>query len=135
MSNKTHKLNDIIKPADIDLDKLFSLSYTFDNLKSLMSQLLKNQQTIINKVEDLESQINFQKNKSQKINKIQNNIDLRLKNLELGTSKFHKEVLNMKQNSTKKTSTLENQENLSIKFESNKNVQKEKKSNTTTKQN
>ena len=29
-------INNILEPIDIDLDKLFSLSYTFDNLKSFM---------------------------------------------------------------------------------------------------
>ena len=106
MSNQTHKLDDIIKPINIDLNKLFSLSYTFDNLKSFMSQLLNNQRIMAKRIEELDS----------------NNIDLRIKNLELDISKFRKEILAMKQNNQ-----LENSQNLSIKLDTNKNIRNEKR--------
>ena len=36
---QNYNINDILKPIDIDFDKLFSLSYTFDNLKSFMKNM------------------------------------------------------------------------------------------------
>ena len=39
----------ILESIDIDLNKLFTLSYTFDNLKSFMSSLSKNQSLMSDK--------------------------------------------------------------------------------------
>ena len=51
---KDNKGNDFsVEPINVDLNQLFSLSYTFDNLKSLMNKLLENQKTMVDKINDL----------------------------------------------------------------------------------
>ena len=47
-------INNLLEPINIDFDKLFSLSYTFDNLKAFMKNILKNQQIIAEKINKLE---------------------------------------------------------------------------------
>ena len=89
-------INEILEPIDIDLDKLFSLSYTFDNLKSFMKHIIKNQQTIADKINELERKASQQKEDNKKYQMFQNNIDRRLKSIEIGTSKAKKEMLNIK---------------------------------------
>ena len=51
-------------PLDVDFDKLFSLSYTFDNLKLIMNTLLENQNIMYSKIKDLEANISAEKEDS-----------------------------------------------------------------------
>ena len=89
-------LNNMLEPFDIDLDKLFSLSYTFDNLKSFMKHMINNQQIIADKINELEKRSLQQKEDNKKNQLFQNNIDRRLKTIEIGTAKNKKEMQSMK---------------------------------------
>jgi hypothetical protein len=51
-------------PLDVDINKLFSLSYTFDNLKLIMNTLLENQNIMYSKIKDLEAKISVEKEDS-----------------------------------------------------------------------
>ena len=51
-------------PLDVDINKIFSLSYTFDNLKLIMNTLLENQNIIYSKIKDLETNISTEKEDS-----------------------------------------------------------------------
>ena len=48
-------------PLDVDINKLFSLTYTFDNLKLFMNTLLENQNIMYSKIKDLETIISAEK--------------------------------------------------------------------------
>ena len=103
-------INNLLEPVDIDLDKLFSLSYTFDNLKSFMKHMIKNQQTIAEKINELEKKSNQQKEESKKYQNFQINIEKKIKNIEINNAKAKKEMPNFKTkqeevNKTKKTET------------------------------
>ena len=50
-----------LKMVNLDMDKLFSLSYTFDNLKLFMNTLLENQSTMFKKINDLQNEFSQQK--------------------------------------------------------------------------
>ena len=80
-------INNLLEPVDIDLDKLFSLSYTFDNLKSFMKHMIKNQQTIAEKINELEKKSNQQKEESKKYQNFQINIEKKIKNIEINNAK------------------------------------------------
>ena len=45
-----------LEKTDIDLNALFNLSYSFENLKGLLTAVLKNQDTLAEKVKNLEEQ-------------------------------------------------------------------------------
>ena len=94
--NQNFNINDILEPVDIDLDKLFSLSYTFDNLKSFMKHIIKNQQTIAEKINDLERKTTQQKEENKKYLQFQINIERKLKTIEIGNIKSKKEIHNLK---------------------------------------
>ena len=49
---------------DLDINNLFSLSYTFDNLKLFMKTLLENQNIMLSKLNELENSLNAEKEKS-----------------------------------------------------------------------
>ena len=51
-------------PLDVDINKLFSLTYTFDNLKLIMNTLLENQNIMYSKIKDLETVISAEKEDS-----------------------------------------------------------------------
>ena len=80
-------INTILEPIDIDLDKLFSLSYTFDNLKSFMKNILKNQQIIADKIKDLEKKSSTQNEENKKFHIFQIKIDKKLKVVENNVNK------------------------------------------------
>ena len=50
----------ILDPINIDLNKLFSLSYTFENLRIFMSSLLKNQSLMTDKINELQNKLKQQ---------------------------------------------------------------------------
>ena len=93
---QNYDLNNMLEPFDIDLDKLFSLSYTFDNLKSFMKHMINNQQIIADKINELEKRTLQQKEDNKKYQLFQNNMDKRLKTIEIGTAKTKKEMQSMK---------------------------------------
>ena len=45
-----------LEKTDIDLNALFNLSYSFDNLKGLLTAVLKNQDTLADKLKNIEEQ-------------------------------------------------------------------------------
>ena len=90
--NQNFNINNMLEPIDIDLDKLFSLSYTFDNLKSFMKHIIKNQQTIADKINDLEKKSSAQKEESKKNQQFIFNIERRIKSIEIGNAKSKKEL-------------------------------------------
>ena len=45
-----------LEKTDIDLNALFNLSYSFDNLKGLLTAVLKNQDTLADKIKNIEEQ-------------------------------------------------------------------------------
>ena len=53
-----------LKEIDIDINQLFSLSYTFDNLKLIMNTLIENQNIMTKKINDLENNLKEQKEQS-----------------------------------------------------------------------
>ena len=55
-----------LNQIDLDINNLFSLSYTFDNLKLFMKTLLENQNIMLSKLNELEKSLNEQKEKSKK---------------------------------------------------------------------
>ena len=74
-----------LEKTDIDLNALFNLSYSFENLKGLLTAVLKNQDTLAEKVKNLEEQ--GQKN-TEIINKTIIN-EKRIRHIDMGKSKDH----------------------------------------------
>ena len=105
---QNYDINNMLEPIDIDLDKLFSLSYTFDNLKSFMKHMINNQQIIADKINELEKRSLQQKEDNKKNHLFQNNIDKRLKTIEIGTAKTKKEMQSMKQKQEEQAKSKKN---------------------------
>lgn len=82
MSDKIENKPLILESIDIDLNKLFSLSYTFDNLKSFMSSLSKNQSLMTDKINELENNLKQQKDLNNKYHTSFINFNRKLKSLE-----------------------------------------------------
>ena len=74
-----------LEKTDIDLNALFNLSYSFENLKGLLTAVLKNQDTLAEKVKNLEEQ--RQKN-TEIINKTIIN-EKRIRHIDMAKSKDH----------------------------------------------
>ena len=91
-------INNLLEPINIDFDKLFSLSYTFDNLKAFMKNILKNQQIIADKINDLEKKSLNQNDENKKAHIFQVKIDKRVKTVENNVSKNKKVLDNLKSN-------------------------------------
>ena len=98
-------INNILEPIDIDLDKLFSLSYTFDNLKSFMKNIIKNQQIIADKINDLEKKSSMQNEENKKFHIFQVKIDKKIKLVENNVNKNKKAIENFKPNNIKEEDT------------------------------
>ena len=75
MSDKIKDLS--LEPIDIDLNKLFSLS--FDNLKSFMASLLENQTIMTNKINELNKKIKYETDQNKKFHAYLVNIDRKQK--------------------------------------------------------
>ena len=90
--NQDFNINNLLEPINIDFDKLFSLSYTFDNLKTFMKNILKNQQIIADKINDLEKKSLNQNDENKKAHIFQVKIDKRVKTVENNVSKNKKNV-------------------------------------------
>ena len=89
-------INNLLEPINIDFDKLFSLSYTFDNLKTFMKNILKNQQIIADKINELEKKSLTQNEENKKTHIFQAKIDKRIKTIENNVSKNKKLLDNLK---------------------------------------
>ena len=96
--NQDFNINNLLEPINIDFDKLFSLSYTFDNLKTFMKNILKNQQIIADKINDLEKKSLNQNDENKKAHIFQVKIDKRVKTVENNVSKNKKILDNLKSN-------------------------------------
>ena len=94
--NQDFNINNLLEPINIDFDKLFSLSYTFDNLKTFMKNILKNQQIIADKINDLEKKSLTQNEENKKTHIFQVKIDKRIKTVENNVSKNKKLLDNLK---------------------------------------
>ena len=117
-------LKEILKPNNIDINDLFSFTYTFENLKTFADKIITNQQAIVKKFDEIEKLFNAQKDENKKLESSQNKIDVRLKNLEIGNSKFRKEVLSMIK--TKDQSVPQKKQKPSQDIEKEKEKEKEK---------
>ena len=126
----------ILESIDIDLNKLFSLSYTFDNLKSFMSSLLKNQSLITDKINELENKLKQQIEINKNNNIKQNNYENKLQSLEtyiIGNNnkgkKDLKEKYKDKENNTIKKDIIENKNEINEeqKFEIKNEIKKDDK--------
>ena len=129
-NNPNYNINDVLQPIDIDLDKLFSLSYTFDNLKSFMKNIVKNQQIIADKINELENKSTQQKEENKKYQYYQNNFERRLKSIEINNAKAKKEMQNAKAKKEEESMKNENAENKDVTEgdkEKEKGVKKEKR--------
>ena len=129
-NNPNYNINEVLQPIDIDLDKLFSLSYTFDNLKSFMKNIIKNQQIIADKINELENKSTQQKEENKKYQYYQNNFERRLKSIEINNAKAKKEMQNAKAKKEEESMKNENAENKDVTEgdkEKEKGVKKEKR--------
>jgi chromosome segregation ATPase len=96
--NQNLEANNILEPIDIDLDKLFSLSYTFDNLKSFMKNIIKNQQILADKINELEGKSTSQIDENKRFHLFHAKVDKRLKLLENNANNTKKDIENIKKN-------------------------------------
>ena len=77
-----------LKEIDIDINQLFSLSYTFDNLKLIMNTLIENQNIMTKKINDLEKNLKEQKeNSKNQINALEKKLKVISFKKEIGQSK------------------------------------------------
>ena len=80
----------ILEQINLDLNKLFSLSYTFDNLKSFISSLSKNQSLMTEKINELEDKLKQQNDINKKYQDNIMNIDKKLVSIESKIAKSFK---------------------------------------------
>ena len=126
--------NSLLEPIDIDLDKLFSLSYTFDNLKSFMKNIIKNQQIIADKITDLQKKAILQNDENKLFHIFQSRTDKKLKIIEKNVNKNKNNIENMKsstkneENDTKKLEEKDVIESDDKDFTDNKNINKKRAS-------
>ena len=134
-------INNLLEPINIDFDKLFSLSYTFDNLKAFMKNILKNQQIIAEKINELEKRSSTQNDENKKYHIFQAKIDKRVKTVENNVGKNKKAIENLKSNikegdqaikeiEEKDVTESEDKENLGNKRSSIKRTSKMKRKST-----
>ena len=126
--------NSLLEPIDIDLDKLFSLSYTFDNLKSFMKNIIKNQQIIADKITDLQKKAILQNDENKLFHIFQSRTDKKLKIIEKNVNKNKNNIENMKsstkneENDTQKLEEKDVTESDDKDFTDNKNINKKRAS-------
>ena len=126
--------NSLLEPIDIDLDKLFSLSYTFDNLKSFMKNIIKNQQIIADKITDLQKKAILQNDENKLFHIFQSRTDKKLKIIEKNVNKNKNNIENIKsstkneENDTKKLEEKDVIESDDKDFTDNKNINKKRAS-------
>ena len=134
-------VNKLLEPIDIDLDKLFSLSYTFDNLKSFMKNIIKNQKIIADKINNLEKKSTFQNDENKRFYIFQAKLDKRVKNVENNVNKNKKAIDNLTSNTNgdnniiketgeKDVTESEDRENLENKLGNKKRTSKMRRKST-----
>ena len=83
-----------ISNVDIDLNSLFNLSYNFDALKLMLGNLAKNQTSMVDKINQLEEELNKIKKKDEELEKAvtQNKTmkDRKFKSIEIVITKIKK---------------------------------------------
>ena len=132
--NPELNINSLLEPIDIDLDKLFSLSYTFDNLKSFMKNIIKNQQIIADKITDLQKKAILQNDENKLFHIFQSRTDKKLKIIEKNVNKNKNNIENMKsstkneENDTQKLEEKDVTESDDKDFTDNKNINKKRAS-------
>ena len=89
MTEKTNFNPLILESIDVDINKLLSFSYTFDNLKKFMKSLIKNQTIMTDKINYLENKLKSQSDVN-KLNRI--NYDNKIKSLEENIIKLNKKL-------------------------------------------
>ena len=117
-----------LEPLDVDFNKLFSLSYTFDNLKLIMNTLLENQNIMYSKIQDLETEkedskirinmlekkvkiLSFKKEQTpRKKMSENNNSDINITDNEINQEKYIKEIKEEKEEENKDDNKDENKE-------------------------
>ena len=124
-----YNINNFLEPINIDLNKLFSLSYTFDNLKAFMKHMIKNQQIIADKINELEKKSNLQKEENKKREQYQNNMERRVKMLEIVNAKAKKEMKNLKLNKEEEEKIAKKSENKDVTDNEEQLKSKKKESN------
>ena len=115
-------------PLDVDINKLFSLTYTFDNLKLIMNTLLENQNIMYSKIQDLETEkedskirinmlekkvkiLSFKKEQTpRKKMSENNNSDINITDNEINQEKYIKEIKEEKEEENKDDNIDENKE-------------------------
>ena len=115
-------------PLDVDINKLFSLTYTFDNLKLIMNTLLENQNIMYSKIQDLENEkedskirinmlekkvkiLSFKKEQTpRKKMSENNNSDINITDNEINQEKYIKEIKEEKEEENKDDNKDENKE-------------------------
>ena len=115
-------------PLDVDINKLFSLTYTFDNLKLIMNTLLENQNIMYSKIQDLETEkedskirinmlekkvkiLSFKKEQTpRKKMSENNNSDINITDNEIKQEKYIKEIKEEKEEENKDDNKDENKE-------------------------
>ena len=121
-------------PLDVDINKLFSLTYTFDNLKLIMNTLLENQNIMYSKIQDLETEkedskirinmlekkvkiLSFKKEQTprKKLSE-NNNSDINITDNEINQEKYIKEIKEEKEEENKDDNKELKEEKSSISF-------------------
>ena len=91
------KIKDLaLEPINIDLNKLFSLS--FDNLKSFMTSLLDNQKVMTNKINELNKEIKNEIEQNKKFHAFLINIDKKQKTTNNTLNKLKKDFTSINKN-------------------------------------
>ena len=100
-----------LNQIDLDINNLFSLSYTFDNLKLFMKTLLENQNIMSSKLNELEKSLNEQKEKSKK--------ELTTLEKKIKTISIKKDITQTKKIIIEKETFIKNKERKSLKDNKN----------------
>ena len=124
MSDKLKDLS--LEPIDIDLNKLFSLS--FDNLKSFMASLLENQTIMTNKINELNKKIKYETDQNKKFHAYLVNIDRKQKTTANSINKLKNDFKSISNKTiNKEKQKIERYKSLSSKNNNNISNEQEKK--------
>ena len=117
------KIKDLaLEPINIDLNKLFSLS--FDNLKSFMTSLLDNQKVMTNKINELNKKIKNEIEQNKKFHAFLINIDKKQKTTNNTLNKLKKDFTSINKNKNIEKQTNDNQDSKENKLSSDEEEKK-----------
>ena len=130
--DKTSDTPLILEQVNIDLNKLFSLSYTFDNLKSFISSISKNQSLMSEKINELEDKLKQQVDINKKYQENIMKIDKKLVSIESKIAKSFKKEKKQKLPFYNKNKEIEKDsaDNINIESKEEKQENQEKDINT-----